>query len=89
MIIEYLKPFGFSIATLLVLGGPQFYRDVHHIVLETFTESNPNDFRSRLTLVRSAQKELLRINWRGSAPVVFCNEFAIGYNRQTQRCDRN
>jgi len=85
---NFLKPFGLSVAALLVLGGPNVYRDFEKLAVETTSITDRQSFRSWLLKIQIAQAELLRINWKATAPAVFCNEFAISWDSESKTCGR-
>ena len=82
----FIKPLGLSIAVLLIFGGPNFYRNFEKLFANTSHTTDERSFRSWLSNVYLAQSELLRITWKATAPVVFCNEFAIGWNSKSKSC---
>lgn len=71
--LNRVKPFGFTLATLLLLGGPRLYDDSMQI-LSSLADA-PNG--TRLSAFQKSLGQLTKINWKESAPVVFCNEYSI------------
>ncbi|MEO6459971.1 MAG: hypothetical protein ABIO95_05950 [Bdellovibrionota bacterium] len=50
--------------------------------------SDPKALHDLTTRVHAAEVDLLRIDWKAAAPVVFCNEFSINWDPKSRNCIR-
>lgn len=86
MTFENLKPFGISLITILALGGTKALQDMGKNLATISSVRAQSDFKTWIETVNSAEAALVQINWKKTAPQIFCNEFAIGYNPRTRKC---
>ncbi len=81
-----VNPFGFTALTLLALGGPDLIKH-SQLLFENAAESRITEIaKAQVIEILEAQADLLTIDWKESAPVIFCNKFSIGFKRQSKKC---
>lgn len=73
--LDQIRPLGIAVSVLLVLGGPTFFAESIRNVARVFDA----DSAELLKTTGHIQDDLLRIKWKRSAPVVFCNKYSLTY----------
>lgn len=48
--------------------------------------SDPKALHDLTMRVHAAEVDLRRIDWKATAPIVFCNEFSIGWDPKSKNC---
>ncbi len=86
LLSKTFSPLGLSISAVLIFGGPSFLGAVEALAPDTKTIGDPGAFQLWLRKMHTAQAEMLQIDWRATAPIVFCNELSIGWNSKSKRC---
>ena len=80
------SPFGLPIAVVLIFGGADLFNQLVKLENDFLNIKNPMQLHSWMNKMHTAEVELLRVDWRATAPVVFCNEFSIGWNAKSKNC---